>query len=146
MEKNKEDYMSPKKIVAIILIFIAASAGWAFLGTITNARSNSYFYRLGKDVESLWGLPLVQQTPSFAVQIPGTKQVRWMMPSRNDIRVDIETDYRKKGLLWYSTYICRFESMYTISNTDQVMQKIRFHFSFPSKDATYDDFAMVING
>ena len=109
--------MNLKRIAAIIIIFIMTSAAWMFLGSITNGRSSSYFYRLEKNVESLWGIPLNQESPSFSVQIPGTKQVRWMMPTKNDIRVDLSADYRKKGLLWYSTYKCQFEGVYTIKNT-----------------------------
>ncbi len=67
------------------------------------------------------------------------------MPSKNEITVEIQPDYRKKGLIWYPTYICRFEGSYTITNTEEVLQKIRLHFNFPAKGATYDNFAAYID-
>ena len=137
--------MSIPKIIATISIFFISCLGWFILGSVTAFRSNDSFSRLGLQVEALWGIPLVQKAPAFSVQIPGSKQVRWIMPSRNEIAVEIQPDYRKKGLIWYPTYTCSFEGKYTVINTDEVLQKIRLHFEFPAKDATYDNFAMYIN-
>ena len=137
--------MSIPKIIATIIIFLVSCIGWFILGSVTKFRSNEYFNRLGPQVEALWGTPLIQKAPAFSVQIPGTSQVRWIMPSKNEISVDIQPDYRKKGLIWYPTYVCRFEGSYTITNTEEVLQKIRLHFSFPAKGATYDDFAAYVD-
>ena len=137
--------MSVPKIIATIIIFLISCIGWFILGTVTTFRSDEYFNRLGPQVEALWGTPLIQKAPAFSVQIPGTSQVRWIMPSKNEITVEIQPDYRKKGLIWYPTYICRFKGSYTITNTEEVLQKIRLHFSFPAKGATYDNFAAYID-
>ena len=137
--------MSAKRIIAVGAIFAIACAGWWILGTATTVRSTDRFCRLGSQVEGLWGTPLIQEAPSAAVQIPGTEQVRWLMPSKNDIKVEIRTDYRKKGLMWYPTYRCSFDGTYTITNTEDVGQKIRLHFRFPSKGATYDNFAIAVD-
>ncbi len=137
--------MSIKKIIAIGIIYIIGWAGWWTLGTITSIRSNEFSYRLGPQVEALWGTRLSQQAPSFSIKIPGTKRKRWVMPSANNIKIDIIPDYRKKGLLWYSTYNCIFDGVYSIENTQQVTQKIYLHFDFPAKGATYDEFSMYLN-
>lgn len=137
--------MSIKKIIAIGIIYIFGWAGWWLLGTITALRSNDFSDRLGPQVEALWGTDLSQSPPSFALKIPGTDSKRWVMPVRNTISVDIRPDYRKKGLLWYSTYTCIFDGVYTIQNTQPVTQKIYLHFDFPAKGATYDEFAMHLD-
>ncbi len=137
--------MSIKKIIAIGIIYIIGWAGWWVLGTITSIRSNDFSYRLGPQVEALWGTQLSQQAPTFSVKIPGTKRKRWLMPSKNNIQIDITPDYRKKGLLWYSTYNCIFDSVYSIENTQQVTQKVYLHFNFPAKGATYDEFSMHLD-
>jgi hypothetical protein len=137
--------MSVPKIIAIVTIFLIGCMGWFILGTVTAFRSDAYFSRLEPKVEALWGSPLIQRAPAFTVQIPGSSQVRWIMPSKNEITVEIQPDYRKKGLIWYPTYICSFEGSYTITNTEEVLQKIRLHFSFPAKGATYDNFAAYID-
>ena len=137
--------MSVQRIVAVGVIFLVACGGWWILGTTTQVRSTTLSDRLGVQVENLWGTPLVQEAPSVAVQIPGTEQVRWLMPSKNDIKVELQTDYRKKGLIWYPTYACSFDGTYTITNTEDVEQKARLHFDFPAKGATYDNFTFAVN-
>ncbi len=137
--------MSIKKIIAIGVIFLVGVSGWYILGTATALRSRDTAIHLSPMVQSLWGIPLVQNAPCFSVKIPGTDQVRWIMPAKNDIQVELIPDYRKKGLIWYSTYNCIFRASYTITNPEQVVQKIRLHFDFPAKGATYDDFAMFID-
>jgi hypothetical protein len=132
-------------MIAIVSIFLISCIGWFILGSVTAFRSNDSFSHLGLQVQALWGTPLIQKAPAFSVQIPGSRQVRWIMPSRNEITVEIQPDYRKKGLIWYPTYTCSFEGKYTVTNTEEVLQKIRLHFAFPAKGATYDNFAMYIN-
>ncbi len=137
--------MSVKRIFAVCLIFLLASGGWMILGTATTVRSTELFSRLSGQVEQLWGQPVVQQAPVFSVAIPGTDQVRRRMPVENRIEVQIEADYRQKGLMWYSTYNCSFDGRYTITNDDPVVQKVRMHFDFPVAGGTYDNFAVTVD-
>jgi hypothetical protein len=123
-----------------------AFGGWMILGTAITLRSTKIFCRLSPQVEKSWGEELVQVAPSFAVQIPGSESVKWIMPIKNSVNVELKTDYRKKGLIWYPTYKCMFAGDYTVTNSDEVAQKIRLDFKFPSKSGTYDDFSFMING
>jgi hypothetical protein len=136
--------MSTKRIAAIAAIFALASAGWAVLGSTTIMRTMQFQGQLGTEVQALWGKPLVQEAPTFSVEIPGSDQMRPVMPVRNEAKVDLRTDYRKKGLLWYPTYTCRFDGKYSIRNTDPVAQKVRIYFEFPCKTGTYDAFAVYV--
>ena len=137
--------MSVKRIVAIGCIFLLACGGWWLLGTATSFRSLKLNRQLGAMVKDLYGAKLVQQAPTFAVEIPGINQFRWLMPSRNEIVVALQTDYRKKGLIWYPTYLCSFDGSYTITNSDEVAQKVRLHFDFPAKGGTYDNFSIAVD-
>ena len=138
--------MSRERIIAIGVILVAASGGWFILGATTERRSTASRGRLGDEVEALWGTPLVQAAPAFAVEIPGSERVRWLMPSENRVKVDVRADYRKKGLVWYPTYTCAFEGAYTLTNDEEVAQKVRIHFGFPAKGGTYDRFTASIDG
>ncbi len=138
--------MRTKRIIAICIVFIIAAAGWWTLATATAVRSSNYFSRLGSQVEALWGVPLTQKAPSFKVQIPGTGKFRKLTPLSNTIRARITADHRRKGLIWYPTFQCRFEGAYQIRNDDAAAQKIRFHFEFPTKSGTYDDFNFTMDG
>lgn len=138
--------MSIKKIIAIGVIYLAGWLGWWFLGTVTSFRSHDFSSRLNTKVADLWGTDLAQKAPAMCIQIPGTDQVRWVMPVKNRIKVDIKPDYRKKGLIWYPTYHTAFDGTYTLQNPEDVMQKVRLHFDFPAPGATYDAFAMHLDG
>lgn len=137
--------MSAKRIVAVGIIFGVACVGWWILGTATAVRSTDYFKRLNSQVESLWGSPLAQQAPSLSVEVPGTEQLRYLMPAKSDIKVEIASDYRKKGLIWYPTYTCSFDGTYTIVNREEVAREVRLHFDFPGGE-TYDNFSMAVDG
>ena len=136
--------MNMKKVAAIGLVFLMACVGWWTLGVTTAQRSAQFGGRLGSAVEQLWGMPLIQKAPSLAVEIPGTDRVRWIMPTGNNIKVKLQTDYRKKGLIWYPTYVCDFEGTYTMSNIESITQKLRIHFDFPAPEGTYDRFTVSI--
>lgn len=138
--------MSKKRIVAIALIFLAACAGWILLGMITTQRSMESDGRLGTQVEALWGAPLVQKGPMLTAEIPGNPKGRSLLPAQNNITVSLEADYRKKGLIWYPTYLCSFQGAYKIINEETVAQKIRVYFDFPCQGATYDAFSASLDG
>ena len=92
--------MNSKKIIAIGLIFLLGASGWCILGTATALRSRNTDTHLSSMVHSLWGTPLVQYAPRFSVKIPGTDQVRHIMPTKNNIEVELIPEYRKKGLIY----------------------------------------------
>ncbi|MBI3117053.1 MAG: hypothetical protein HYZ00_00090, partial [Candidatus Hydrogenedentes bacterium] len=138
--------MSFQRIVVVGLILLVASAGWFVLGMTTEKRSTDSSSRLGEAVQNLWGAPLVQQAPSFGVEIPGANRVRWLMPAENKLSVALQTDYRRKGLIWYPTYTADFDGSYMLTNTEDVAQKVRLHFDFPAKNGTYDRFTATLDG
>jgi len=138
--------MTVKRVILIAAVFVLAGAGWFLLGLATQRRTEQAGRSIDARVEALWGLPLVQRAPSFSVRIPGGDRERWIMPVTNQVNVALHADYRKKGLLWYSTYIAAFDGAYTIRNEDKVAQKVRIHFDFPAKEGTYDAFSAWVNG
>lgn len=137
--------MNMQRILAIVLIYIFAAAGWQLLGYSTSARSADASRTLGASVENMWGTPLRQQSPTFSVDVPGSEEKRWVMPESNQMEVSLHTDYRKKGLMWYSTYVCAFKATYRVKNDDNAAQKIRLAFKFPSASNTYDNFTAFVN-
>lgn len=137
--------MSRMRIAAIGLIFCIAWAGWFTLGLTTTRRSLDSSDRLSGAVEHQWGTPLAQYAPIFSVQVPGSDRVRFLIPEKNDLNVTLTADYRKKGLIWYPTYVCAFSGEYTVENAEQVAQKVRIRFNFPSPTGTYDAFSIHTN-
>lgn len=138
--------MTIKRIFAIIFIFLLGVAGWVTLGTTSQFRAGNSYYSMDAAVQHLWGSSIVQQAPSLSVSVPGTKRKRLLLPESNTIKVDLQLEQRKKGLIWYPTYKVKFNAMYTIKNSDAVSQNVRLHFPLPSETATYDHFDFLIDG
>jgi hypothetical protein len=133
-------------MIAIFLIFVLGVAGWTVLGSAMFLRSGELGHRLQPGVVALWGGPIVQEAPSLTRTIPGTDRVQPILPSRNEIDVDLKVDHRRKGLVWYPTYVCDFTGTYTVTNEEEVALKVQLHFPFPVAGGTYDGFAFESGG
>jgi hypothetical protein len=138
--------MTIKRIVAVVIVFLLAGAGWWLLGVATAIRSETLSGRLGPQVAALWGAPLVQAAPQFKVQVPGSRQLRPVLPDSSQVKVRLTPDHRRKGLIWYPTYNCEFEAIYTLGSDAPIEQRVRLHFDFPARQATYDGFALQVDG
>ena len=138
--------MSTRRVIAIVVIFCVGAAGWGILGTATFIRSGELGLQLEPEVEALWGAPLVQASPSLALRVPGADRARPLLPSRNDIDVRLRLDYRRRGLVWYPTYVCAFDGTYAVTNPEEVAQTVELHFPFPAARGTYDGFRFLVDG
>ena len=160
--------MSFLRMLAIVLIFVTATIGWIILGTVTKVRTEDYSGNLSSRVSNLCGSELAQSPPVFTAitqlrqKVPSfqgtTKKTSgfWskktqvikkvLTPAANDIDVDLQLEYRRKGLLWFPVYKCKFSAKYTLENSSDDFMKIKTHFDFPSASATYDDFLLEVDG
>ncbi len=134
------------RLFAIVLIYLLGCAGWGALGFLTEYRSHGASERLTGRVESLWGEPLVQEAPSVTIPMPGEEEPRAVAPVRCEAKVDLRADHRRKGLVWYPTYVCRFESAWTIANEEVEPRRLDVMFRFPTPGGTYDGFELRVGG
>ncbi len=137
--------MTIKRMIAIIFIFLLGVAGWTFLGGVSAQRSSYYGNQLYYQVKQLWGEPITQDSPTLSVKIPGRKKMRSLLIQGNQIKVNLDLQQRRKGLIWYPTYEVEFDAQYKVVNPDAVSQNIRFYFPLPAKEATYDRFSFAID-
>ncbi len=151
-----------KKITALTFIFVCTALAWMILGTTLQVRSNDYNERLGYEVDSLYGPAQYQEAPNFNYsynvdasyfdeklkkKVNVTKSISGTLPiESSDINVDLSLDYRKKGLLWYSTYVVDFDGTYTTKNNIDKKVDLYIFYKFPSSRTEYDDFHFYING
>jgi len=178
-----------KRIIAIILIFLATSVAWGALGLVTEARTRASRTDLYESVGELWGTAHYQQAPEvFALmsadeagalgtqpaaatggtspeRLPerppglpaepaedraGAGQSRWtrvpVEVTSTDARASFEMDYRKKGLLWFSTYNVDFAGTWTARNPFDTARDFVISFRFPAREGVYDSFLFTVNG
>jgi inner membrane protein involved in colicin E2 resistance len=151
-----------KRIAAIFFIYLCTCVAWAILGTTVNVRTYRQDEGLKGDVERLWGAVQKQRAPLTYYQttkqskvdtIKGTETTseikvetinNYFPLDASKIDVDLKLDYRKKGLMWYSTYKVKFTGRYLVANVTDEPRDIFFDFVFPNEGAVYDNFKFVI--
>jgi hypothetical protein len=152
------------RIAALLFIFLCTTIAWAILGSTIFSRTYTARPELKGKVESTWGAPQEQAPPSAGYSRPeprkivsakagkSVEEVRienvWIPLPLDSSRldVDLDLDYRQKGLLWYSTYRSRFSGVYGFRNNTDREQTVTFRWSFPVAKAIYDDLSLTLNG
>jgi len=151
------------RIAAITLILVCTSVAWFILGATIDHRTDQSDDKLRSGVASIWGSPQEQGPPSASydrleqerveTETDGRKTTRTenrrytvQLPiDSSRINADLNLDYRRKGLLWYSTYVVDFEGKYTFRNPTDVPQFITFKLKFPAEHAIYDGLLIEVN-
>jgi hypothetical protein len=62
------------------------------------------------------------------------------------VNAALHSDYRRKGLLWYSTYQVHFGGVYEFVNPDDRPRDVTFTLHLPAEQAIYDDMVFAVNG
>lgn len=156
--------MMTKKIGALVFIFVCTSVAWFILGGVTNVRTYQQDTKLKRTVGQLWGTAQFQRAPTAYYQTKKEKKVETISGGKtivetktittdhpitlggSDVAVDIKLDYRKKGLLWYSTYQVAFSGRYLVTNDSPQSRDIFFNYAFPASMGIYDDFTFITDG
>jgi hypothetical protein len=139
--------MTIKRLLAITAIFICTSICWALLGASLLERTTGSFDSLGTAVAGAWGPVMTQAHPVIYYNVLGSSSGRHeIQPSQSNINVSLKYEPKKKGLLWYRTYLIGFRGDYTIDNPTPITQTMYIKFEFPARDATYSDVSFAVNG
>jgi inner membrane protein involved in colicin E2 resistance len=79
------------------------------------------------------------------------KQERYSAPhfvtlDSSHLGADFQIDYRKKGLMWFSTYKVAFDGTYTFKNPMGVDEAFTIRLPLPAKQAVYDNLELTLDG
>jgi inner membrane protein involved in colicin E2 resistance len=153
-----------KRIAAIGFIFVCTALGWAILASTIFYRTYSSDSQLRGKVASSWGAPHEQCPPTATYVVGSWRQVPEIANGKETVRtIDdrryfaltlqksrvnaaLHADYRKKGLLWYSTYQVQFEGEYEFTNPDDQPRDVTFTLHLPAERAIYDGMIFTVNG
>ena len=148
---------------AIAFILVATSIGWFILGGTIHSRTVEYDYKLkeewprsgrsaGADAAGRHRRRAAGDAIRVAVdgkKVVKTETTNTTVPlpiESSRIQVNLDLDYRKKGLLWYSTYGVNFSGHLHVRNTTGAARDCVFLLTFPAKKAIYDSVVMEVNG
>ena len=139
--------MTIKRFIAIIFIVVCTGFAWFVLGASLSFRSNTSSSALHESVEEAWGRPMTQQHLLVYYNSPGQANGKhYIQPAQSDVTVKLSYEPKKKGLLWYRTYLAQFNGTYVIENPTPVTQTIYVRFNLPAEKTSYTDFAFVLDG
>jgi hypothetical protein len=136
--------MSALKLFGIGLIFVLATVSWFVLGGSVLQRTGTHTDRLADKVSGLWGGPQSQTVPKFTA-VAGRRAVDLDLLG-SDIKADFKLDQRRKGLLWYATYVVDFSAKYEVSNPGTAPVDAQMVVTFPDEGGLYDGFKVDVNG
>ena len=153
-----------KRILAIGFIVVCSSIAWAVLGSTIFYRTYSPdAQQLKARVASSWGTSQEQTPPTAGYEVVLHKQVLGtkdglpivreveerksnLLPiEKSRVNVALWLDYRRKGLLWYSTYRVDFSGAYEFSNPTDQPQQVTFRMKLPAEQAVYDNLTFAVN-
>ena len=157
--------MTALRTVAIIFIFLCSAVAWIILGGAVVHRTDKA-RDVGADaVGELWGTEQRQRAPRFYYKVAREVDVAaepekgegktekkvveeavFLEPTGADVAVDLKLKHRKKGLLWFSTYVVDYRARYRVKNDTAEPRKIFVEFAFPATNALYDDFTFRVKG
>lgn len=153
-----------KRIAAILFIFACTTVAWMILGSTVFYRTYNSNSQLRGRVASNWGSAQEQAPPTATYTVKVSKQVisvengkeierteesqklRGLSLGKSRVNVGLHLDYRRKGLLWYSTYRVKFAGAYEFINPDDVAHDVTFTLHLPAEKAIYDGVALIVNG
>jgi hypothetical protein len=139
--------MTLKRLIAISGIIVCTAVAWFILGASVLVRSGVSVDRCAPEVTGGWGPVMTQPHPIIYYNSPGSANGRHLIqPSQSDVLVSLRYEPKKKGLLWYRTYLVDFHGDYSLQNPTPITQTIYVRFEFPAVDASYSDFSFVIDG
>lgn len=136
--------MNAGRLFAIALIFVLAALSWFVLGGSVQFRTGEKTERLADKVSGLWGGPQTQAVPTFTGRSSG-RPVKLELAG-SDITADFSLDHRRKGLLWYATYVVDFAAAYRVSNPTTSSADAEMAFAFSDPAGLYDGFAVRVDG
>ena len=137
--------MTIRRMVALGLVFLLATGAWGILGSTAMFRTNKMSGRLGAAVQELWGAEITQVVPVLKLLQDGELSEDPVIPDSARIDVQLSLEHRRKGQIWYPTYVSQFDAAYVISNPDVTARDYQLTFYFPMGGSTYDQFALYEN-
>ncbi len=167
--------MTPLRLFAIGFIFVCTTVAWMILGATVTNRSGEADGTLRAEVERLWGGEHVQRAPEAWLVthdvtrnvvdrddkgkkvgehvervreslVQGNTRGESVSLVKSDVRVSLDLQHRRKGLLWFPTYGVGFAGHYRFENQTNDVGDAEVGFSFPSTEGIYDGFVFKVNG
>jgi hypothetical protein len=132
-----------KHLLALFMILLGATASWMILGGTLYDRTNQATADEQTEIQSLWGPDNKQCAPTTTYALG--KSTRELPLDASKIKVGLELEERRKGLLYFNAYRVDFAGAYTITNSSKA-RLLKFSLPLPAQDGVYDDVSLQVDG
>jgi inner membrane protein involved in colicin E2 resistance len=152
-----------KYFIAVAFVWLGCTLAWVVLASTLLYRSGEMSSELTNEVDRLWGPPLVQAPPRATYQQPKKvaekvvttdaqgktveqqierqiEETLWLPLVRSDVRVKLQLEHRRKGLLWFPTYGVDFDANYEFQNDTALPRAVTALFPLETSNSVYDGF------
>ena len=121
-------------LLTSLAIIILTAVAWFILGAALTVRTQQSGTTMRGEVSDVWGPAIIQQHPQAWFDTPNAPGGRaTALPSSSDIRVNLASDPKRRGLLWHRTYDVGFSGTYIFTNPTKIPQTLYVSFPLPSE-------------
>ena len=92
-------------------------------------------------VDGLWGPVATQRAPNTTLERGPVEDQPELVSS--EITVDLDLDHRKKGLVWFPTYVVDFEGTYGFENRHPYPVRADVRFALDRSGDSFDGFRVI---
>ncbi len=122
--------MKLNHLFASLAIVLCTTLAWFLLGATLSQRTSSSSATLQEEVSGVWGPAVTQKHPQAWFETPNAPGGKaQLQPSSSQVTVKLESEPKRRGLLWHRTYDVDFKGDYVFTNPTKIPQT--FYISLP---------------
>lgn len=128
--------MKSSNLLLSAAIVACTCVAWFLLGAAISQRTSVSSVEMKQEVAGVWGPALVQSHPDafyFTPNAPGGRAT--VLPATSKINVRLDSEPKRRGLLWHRTYAVDFSADYAFTNPTRIPQTIYLRFPLPADSA-----------
>ncbi|MCW1924899.1 hypothetical protein OKA05_20215 [Luteolibacter arcticus] len=128
--------MKSSNLLLSAVIVACTCLAWILLGTAISKRTFVSTAEMQREVAGVWGPALVQSHPDAFYFTPNAPAGRAaVLPSSTKVAVRLDSQPKRRGLLWHRTYEVDFSADYAFTNPTRIPQTLYLRFPLPADSA-----------
>jgi hypothetical protein len=137
--------MKTSNLLLSACIVACTCIAWFLLGAAISKRTHTSTGIMQQEVSGVWGPALVQAHPDafyFTPNAPGGRAA--VLPSSSKAIVRLDSEPKRRGLLWHRTYAVDFSADYVFTNPTRIPQTFYLRFPLPSESGGLHGFVFQV--
>lgn len=137
--------MKTSHLLLSACIVACTCIGWFILGSAIAGRTRGATGTMQEQVTGVWGPALVQSHPAAFFHTPNAPGGRaTVLPSTTKASVRLDSEPKRRGLLWHRTYAVDFSADYVFTNPTRIPQTLYLQFPLPADSAGLHGFVFQV--